>query len=104
MRPLPAALCAGLLSLAGCSAGEQPLIAGGPTPTEAIDAMLDNIRILDLDQAINEDHVRLDATDCARHPNGVVTCRVRLYSLGRGWSAPSVGRFTKTQDTWSFDF
>lgn len=77
----------------------------GPTPTQAIDAMLSNARILERQRvAIVEDRVKLEATDCAKHPNGVVTCRVRLYSIGRGWSAPSMGRFTETDGRWAFDF
>jgi hypothetical protein len=93
-----------VLVLAGCSTGEAPLIAGGPTPTQAVDAMLGNPRILERDRAIVRERIRLDATDCAKHPNGVVTCRVRLYSIGRGWSAPSLGRFTNVDGRWTFDF
>ena len=94
-----------LVALAGCSSGEAPLIDGGPTPTQAIDAMLSNPRILERQRvAIIEERVKLEATGCAKHPNGVVTCRVRLYSIGRGWSAPTMGRFTETNGTWSFDF
>jgi len=105
MQPLRALALVGLMILAGCSAGEAPLIAGGPTPTQAIDAMLDNPRILERERAtIIEERVKLEATGCARHPNGVVTCRVRLYSIGRGWSAPSMGRFTETEGSWAFDF
>jgi hypothetical protein len=95
---------AAVLVLAGCSTGEAPLIAGGPTPTQAVDAMLGNPRILERDRAIVRERIRLDATDCAKHPNGVVTCRVRLYSIGRGWSAPSLGRFTNVDGRWTFDF
>lgn len=95
----------GVVLLVGCSAGEAPLIAGGPTPSQAIDAMLSNARILERQRvAIIEERVKLDATGCAKHPNGVVTCRVRLYSIGRGWSAPSMGRFTEVDGRWTFDF
>lgn len=105
MRPFGMLAFAGLMVLAGCSSGEAALIAGGPTPTQAIDAMLDNARILESQSAeIVRDRVKLEATDCAKHPNGVVTCRVRLYSIGRGWSAPSMGRFTETDGRWVFDF
>ncbi len=103
--PFYAAALVGLVFLSGCSASEAPLVAGGPTPTQAIDAMLANPRILQRDRvAIVEDRVRLEATDCSKHPNGVVTCRVRLYSIGRGWSAPSMGRFTPEDGDWSFEF
>lgn len=105
MQPLGMLAFVGALVLAGCSSGEAPLIAGGPTPTQAIDAMLSNARILERQRvAIVEDRVKLEATDCAKHPNGVVTCRVRLYSIGRGWSAPSMGRFTEMDGHWTFDF
>ncbi|MBO9587080.1 hypothetical protein [Devosia sp.] len=105
IRPLGMLAIVGVLALAGCSSGEAPLIAGGPTPTQAIDAMLSNARILERQRvAIVEDRVKLEATDCAKHPNGVVTCRVRLYSIGRGWSAPSMGRFTEMDGHWTFDF
>ncbi|KRA97451.1 hypothetical protein ASD83_09965 [Devosia sp. Root685] len=105
MQPLGMLAIVGALALAGCSSGEAPLIAGGPTPTQAIDAMLGNTRILESQSVvIVRDRVKLDATDCAKHPNSVVTCRVRLYSIGRGWSAPSMGRFTETGGQWSFDF
>lgn len=105
MQPLGILAIVGVLVLAGCSSGEAPLIAGGPTPTQAIDAMLSNARILERGRmSIIEDRVKLDATECAKHPNGVVTCRVRLYSIGRGWSAPSMGRFTETDGEWAFDF
>jgi hypothetical protein len=104
MRTLYAVALAGILALSGCSSGEAPLIAGGPTPTQAIDAMLSNSRILERDVTIQRDRLRLEATGCAKHPNGVVTCRVRLYSIGRGWSAPSMGRFIDTGGRWSFDF
>ena len=104
MQSLHAIALAGLIALAGCSAGEAPLIAGGPTPTQAVDAILTNHRILERDRTIVEERVKLEATDCAKHPNGVVTCRIRLYSIGRGWSAPSMGRFSETDGTWNFDF
>lgn len=105
MQPLNVLVIAGLMVLAGCSSGEAPLIAGGPTPTQAIDAMLGNSRIVERQLvAIDKSRVKLDATECAKHPNGVVTCRVRLYSIGRGWSAPSMGRFTEADGEWSFDF
>lgn len=94
-----------LVALAGCKPGERPLVSGGPTPSQAIAAMLSNPRILERDRVeIVEKNVRLDATGCAKHPNGVVTCRVRLYSLGRGWSAASMGRFTPVNGQWTFDF
>lgn len=105
MRSMRFPAIAGLALLAGCSSGEAPLIAGGPTPSQAIDAMLDNARILQPGRvAIVEERVKLDASDCASHPNGVVTCRVRLYSIGRGWSKPSMGRFTEVDGRWTFDF
>lgn len=104
MRALQVVLVAGMIGLAGCSSGEPVLIAGGPTASQAIDAMLGNARILERDVTIRKDRVRLEATGCAKHPNGTVTCRVRLYSIGRGWSAPSMGRFTETSGAWSFDF
>ena len=105
MQPIGALAWAGLMMLAGCSAGETPLISGGPTPTQAIDAMLSNPRILERERAsIVEERVKLEATGCAKHPNGVVTCRVRLYSIGRGWSAPSMGRFSQNEGKWTFDF
>lgn len=105
MRSLRFLAMAGVVLLGGCSSGEAPLIAGGPTPTQAIDAMLGNARILERERvAIVEERVKLDASDCAKHPNGVVTCRVRLYSIGRGWSAPSMGRFTEVDGRWTFDF
>lgn len=105
MRWLAVLAIVGLAALVGCSSGEAPLVAGGPTPTQAIDAMLSNSRILERERvAIVEDRVKLEATECAKHPNGVVTCRVRLYSIGRGWSAPSMGRFTETDGRWTFDF
>lgn len=105
IRPLAMLAIVWVVALAGCSSGEAPLIAGGPTPTQAIDAMLSNARILERQRvAIVEDRVKLEATECAKHPNGVVTCRVRLYSIGRGWSAPSMGRFTEMDGHWTFDF
>lgn len=104
MQPFRALALAGLMALAGCSSGETPLISGGPTPTQAVDAILANTRILERDRTIVEERVKLEATGCAKHPNGVVTCRIRLYSIGRGWSAPSMGRFTEAQGAWSFDF
>jgi hypothetical protein len=104
MRSLCALALAGTIALSGCSSGEAPLIPGGPTPGQAIAAMLGNARILDKNVDIVEERVRLEATGCAKHPNGVVTCRVRLYSIGRGWSAASMGRFTETGGTWTFDF
>lgn len=105
MPPFRAAALVGLVFLSGCSTSEAPLIAGGPTPSQAIDAMLANPRIIERDRIAGvESRVRLEATDCARHPNGVVTCWVRLYSIGRGWSAPSMGRFAPSADQWSFDF
>lgn len=105
MQPLGLLAIVGVLVLAGCSSGEAPLVAGGPTPTQAIDAMLSNARILERQRmTIVEDRVKLEATDCSKHPNGVVTCRVRLYSIGRGWSAPSMGRFTEQDGRWAFDF
>jgi len=95
----------GVAMLAACSSGEAPLVAGGPTPSQAIDAMLSNSRILGRGQGtIIKERVKLDASDCAKHPNGVVTCRVRLYSIGRGWSTPSMGRFTEVNGNWTFDF
>jgi hypothetical protein len=95
----------GLVLLVGCSAGEAPLIPGGPTPSQAIKAMLSNSRILERERvSIVEDRVKLEASECAKHPYGVVTCRVRLYSIGRGWSAPSMGRFTEVDGRWNFDF
>ncbi|HWV21455.1 MAG TPA: hypothetical protein VN036_10535 [Devosia sp.] len=104
-KPLAVLAIAGAMMLAGCSSGEAPLVAGGPTPTQALDAMLNNARILERQRvAIVEDRVKLEATECAKHPNGVVTCRVRLYSIGRGWSAPSMGRFTEAGGQWTFDF
>lgn len=103
--PFYAAVLVGLVFLCGCSSSEAPLVAGGPTPTQAIDAMLANPRILQRDRvAVVEKRVRLEATDCSKHPNGVVTCWVRLYSIGRGWSAASMGRFTLDGGNWSFDF
>lgn len=104
MQPLHAIALAGLIALAGCSTGEAPLVAGGPTSTEAVDAILANTRILERDRSIVEERVKLEATGCAKHPNGVVTCRIRLYSIGRGWSAPSMGRFTEVHGDWNFDF
>lgn len=103
--PFTAAALVGLVFLCGCSSSEAPLIAGGPTPSQAIDAMLANPRILQRDRvAAVEKRVRLEATDCAGHPNGVVTCWVRLYSIGLGWSAASMGRFTPDNGGWTFDF
>jgi len=104
MRTLHVVALIGFFALCGCSSQEAPLIAGGPTPTQAIDAMLSNARIVNRDESVRRDRVRLEATGCAKHPNGVVTCRVRLYSIGRGWSAPSMGRFTDSGGQWSFDF
>lgn len=105
MRLIGCLAVIGVAMLAACSSGEAPLIAGGPTPSQAIDAMLSNSRILGRAQeAIIKERVKLDASECARHPNGVVTCRVRLYSIGRGWSAPSMGRFTEVNGRWTFDF
>ena len=104
MQPLHAIALAGLIALAGCNSGEAPLITGGPTPTQAVDAILANHRILGRDRTIVEERVKLEATGCAKPPNGVVTCRIRLYSIGRGWSAPSMGRFSETNGHWNFDF
>ncbi|KKB80317.1 hypothetical protein VW35_07915 [Devosia soli] len=104
MRTLQVVAVLGFFTLLGCSSEEPPLITGGPTVTQAIDAMLGNGRILQRDVTIRRDRVRLEATGCAKHPNGVVTCRVRLYSIDRGWSAPSMGRFTEAGGAWIFDF
>jgi hypothetical protein len=105
MQLLWALAVVGALAVAGCVGGEKPLVSGGPTPTQAISAILDNARIISREQAAAVgDKVRLDATECAKHPNAVVTCRVRIYSIGRGWSAPAMGRFTQVDGRWVFDF
>jgi hypothetical protein len=105
MQLLWALAVVGTLAIAGCVGGEKPLVSGGPTPTQAISAILNNARIISRERAAAVgDKVRLDAMECAKHPNAVVTCRVRIYTIGRGWSAPSMGRFALVGGKWVFDF
>ncbi|MCW5721199.1 MAG: hypothetical protein KIS86_08660 [Devosia sp.] len=91
--------------LAACATPEPPIIPGGPTTSEAIRAVLNNPRILPRDAVASElRNVRLDATHCSMLPRGEVSCHVRLYSLGRGWSAVTPGRFVKGDQGWAFSF
>lgn len=105
MRAVYSCLAVLLLGLAACTRPEPPIISGGPTTSEAIRAVLNNPRILPQDAVASElRNVRLDATHCSVLPRGEVSCNVRLYSLGRGWSAVTPGRFVKEDETWSFAF
>lgn len=91
--------------LVACAAPEPPIIPGGPTTSEAIRALLDNPRILPPEAVASElRNVRLDATHCAMLPKGEVSCNVRIYTLGRGWSAVTPGRFIKGDEGWIFSF
>ena len=105
-HPLSGLVLALVIGLAGCSSSkEAPLVAGGPTSTQAIAAMLENPRIRhrrDIDDL--RKNLRLEATGCVRHPNGTVACRVRIYSIGRGWSDAAMGRFINDAGRWVFDF
>jgi hypothetical protein len=91
--------------LAACQSPEPRIIDGGPTTSEAIRAVLGNPRILPRNAVASElRNVRLDASRCVPMPRGEFSCQVRIYSLGRGWSAVTPGRFVPGDGEWSFVF
>lgn len=93
------------LFLAACREPEARVIEGGPTMSEALGAVLGNARILPRDTNASDLHnVRLEASRCVLMPKGEVSCQVRLYSLGRGWSAVTPGRFVPSDAGWRFVF
>lgn len=91
--------------VAGCQQPEARIIDNGPTTSEALRAVLANPRIVPQDAVASElKNVRLEASSCVPMPRGEISCRVRLYSLGRGWSAVTPGRFVPENGGWSFVF
>lgn len=93
------------LCLASCRAPEARIIDGGPTISQALGAVLANPRIVSRTVAADDlANVRLETSRCVQMPRGEVSCQVRLYSLGRGWSAPTPGRFVPSGGSWSFVF
>jgi hypothetical protein len=93
------------LCLAACREPEARVIDGGPTMSEALSAVLSNGRIVSRNVSDADlSNVRLEASRCVHMPRGEISCQVRLYSLGRGWSAPTPGRFVPGDGGWSFVF
>lgn len=91
--------------LSACQAPEPRIVHGGPTISEATRAVLGNPRILPRDAVVSElRNVRLDASRCVPMPRGEFSCQVRIYSLGRGWSAVTPGRFVPGDGEWRFEF
>lgn len=103
MRALQIVVLGFCLVVGGCANNDPAVIEGGPSRSQALRAVLSNIAIVPA--GTDTSNISLEAKNCTKLGASMVQCTIRLYSVARGWSEPTVGQFMRSgSDNWMFSF
>lgn len=103
MRALQMIVVGLALAIAGCANDDPTLVEGGPTRSQALQAVLGNMAIVP--PGADTSNTSLQASDCTKVAGNMVQCTIKLYSATRGWSQPTTGHFMPSGgNTWMFSF